>query len=769
MTKEQQPIAVDEAYIIRDNQFWYNDCSFADFVRDKAAIVVNISGLGIRTLEHAERGIDGRLTFSYKIPPVDQRWWKAHRGEAVRLELLSIENERVKPSTFPFHVARETEFYQGYIRFKMSVTNKSSSLIADVVLDFIFDEKLLNIADYGEYPVNNGKIILGNIYGGKSKSIAILFDPLTCTKAADINCHIIYADYEGRMASTFMKPKQISVICPIMKTESDINIGRLKEFIVNLPTKDSRVYEIKSGFNIDKLTSIAREVVEKYDVRHVRNLHTRDGKICEIWYYGNTKVTKDAIIIKISVSTEHSTMELFAATKNAETLTGLLAEIGRDLKNAVESKTSGKGGIINVTIKDSIVQRSNLLDLCDIDGTCDVNIVIEDSVVERTNIATVNEEVKHLHRKKEELGWQRREVEKRIVQETARLKIPKEKEITIKDAKRKRTHSDSSSQKVKSSSHSTQIQNLSPQKNSGKKVLISLLFILLLGGLWMGLGGSENSTTTNSQNMDDLDVFSFKNTVESDEDSTSSSLENAGNEYNTISYDVADFKTYTNSIGMEFVLTPAGEFMMGSPEDEEGRENNEGPVHKVTIENAYYLGKYEITREQWFEVMGDTSSNISKPNYPIVDISWYEIQNFIKKLNEKEETNKYRLPTETEWEYACRANTKTKYYFGDNENKLSGYTELLGGRYQVGRKKPNPWGLYDMHGNVWEWVQDDYHKNYVNAPNNAVAWKSKNSNFRVIRGGASGLLPNQYRSAVRTGEKPGSSYCNLGFRLVMEL
>ncbi|ATU09207.1 hypothetical protein BKM01_02065 [Methanohalophilus portucalensis] len=265
-----------------------------------------------------------------------------------------------------------------------------------------------------------------------------------------------------------------------------------------------------------------------------------------------------------------------------------------------------------------------------------------------------------------------------------------------------------------------------------------------------------------------MDVVSFTNTVESDEDSTSSSLENAGNEHNTISYDVADFKTYTNSIGMEFVLIPAGEFMMGSPEDEEGRENNEGPIHKVTIEKAYYLGKYEITREQWFEVMGDTSSNISKPNYPIVDISWYEVQNFIKKLNEKEETNRYRLPTEAEWEYACRANTKTKYYFGDDENKLSGYTELLGGRYQVGRKKPNPWGLYDMHGNVWEWVQDDYHKNYVNAPNSTIAWKSKNSNFKVIRGGASGLLPNHYRSAVRTGEKSGSNYCNLGFRLVME-
>ena len=175
----------------------------------------------------------------------------------------------------------------------------------------------------------------------------------------------------------------------------------------------------------------------------------------------------------------------------------------------------------------------------------------------------------------------------------------------------------------------------------------------------------------------------------------------------------------TNSIGMEFVKIPEGEFMMGSPSDEGDRDNDEGPVHKVTIEESYYLGKYEVTQEQWREVMGSNPSYFKGDDLPVEKVSWTDAQMFIQKLNEMEGTNIYRLQSEAEWEYACFAGTTTRYYFGDDESRLGDYAWYLdnldGQTHPVGQKKPNPWGLYDMHGNVWEWCQDEYHSNYDGA------------------------------------------------------
>ena len=315
----------------------------------------------------------------------------------------------------PIHIARENEFYQGYIRFKMSVSNESSYVVNDITLDFVFDESLLHIAEHGDYPLKNGKLVLGNIYGGKSKTITILFEPLTCAKAADIRCQVNYADHEGNMAYVFMEPKEISVVCPIMKTDQDINIGRLKDLIENLPSKDSRAYEVQSGFNVQKLVTLAREVVEKHDIWHIRTLQSRDGKTCEVWHYGRTKIKEHDIVMRTSILTEYNTVELFAATQTAEALTGLLAEIGRDLKQTMESKASGQGRVINLSIKDSVVQRSNLLDMCNIDGTCDVNVVIVDSVVQHSGIGTADEETRLLREreKREEAERLRREQEER--------------------------------------------------------------------------------------------------------------------------------------------------------------------------------------------------------------------------------------------------------------------------------------------------------------------------------------------------------------------
>jgi formylglycine-generating enzyme required for sulfatase activity len=225
--------------------------------------------------------------------------------------------------------------------------------------------------------------------------------------------------------------------------------------------------------------------------------------------------------------------------------------------------------------------------------------------------------------------------------------------------------------------------------------------------------------------------------------------------------------TCTNTIGMEFVLIPAGEFEMGSPSDEEGRYSDEGPVHHVNIENPFYMGKYEVTQQQWRAIMGNNPSWFTgDDNLPVEQVSWDDVQEFIKKLNEKEGTTKYRLPSEAEWEYACRAGTTTRYSFGDSKSELGDYAwyaENSGSRspkkgdffvydeddwienrwkgktHSVGQKRPNPWGLYDMHGNVWEWVQDCLHWDYSGAPTDGSAWVvacEYGSAYRVNRGGS---------------------------------
>lgn len=614
-------------------------------------------------------------------------------------------------------IIRETEFYQGYIRFKMSVSNESRYVVNDITLDFIFDEKLLYIAEYDGASVKNGRFVLGNIYGGKAKSITILFEPLSCAKSSDIKCQISYADHEGTMASVFMEPKEIKVICPILKTESDINIGRLKEFINNLPSRDSRMYEVKSGFDVKKLAALAREAVEKHDVRHIRTLHTRDGQTCEIWYYGNTKVTKDAIVLRISLLAEERAMELFAATRSAEALTGLLAEVGSDLKQVVEERASGRGRVVNVHIKDSPVQRSN--------------VATVDEEARQRREEEKREEAERLRREQEE---RRKREEQRKAQEAARLQA---EEAEKKRKAEQEARNPAPSRPAYTPAKSRSLTPEEPQSNR-KPLLVLVLLVLLVGGLWLGIFGSfDNNNVT-----DPVTEVSTQ-----------------------------DLETYTNSIGMEFVLIPAGEFEMGSPSDEEDRGDEEGPVHEVTIEQVYYLGTYEVTQEQWVEVMGDNPSDSNKgDNYPVEDVSWNDVQEFVEKLNEMEGTDKYRLPSEAEWEYACQAGTTTRYSFGDDESDLSeyGWYEGNSGRetHPVGQKLPNPWGLYDMHGNVYEWVQDRYHNDYEGAPTDGSAWESGSSSARVSRGGSWLGNARYCRSTNRDLDDPGNRLDYLGFRLL---
>jgi formylglycine-generating enzyme required for sulfatase activity len=231
-----------------------------------------------------------------------------------------------------------------------------------------------------------------------------------------------------------------------------------------------------------------------------------------------------------------------------------------------------------------------------------------------------------------------------------------------------------------------------------------------------------------------------------------------------VSYPQALIESLPGGIKLEMVILPEGSFTMGS--DEYG---NEQPKHQVTLKK-FAIGKYPVTQEQYQAVMGHNPSKFKdNPKNPVEKVSWNEAQAFCQKLNEKT-GKKYRLPSESEWEYACRAGTQTLYSFGDDEKQLGEYAwykENSGSiTHPVGQKKPNNWGLYDMHGNVWEWCEDCSHKNYENAPDDGSAWNDNCSqtNHRVMRGGSWFLNPWNCRSAYRFFNDYRISY--YGFRVV---
>ena len=234
-------------------------------------------------------------------------------------------------------------------------------------------------------------------------------------------------------------------------------------------------------------------------------------------------------------------------------------------------------------------------------------------------------------------------------------------------------------------------------------------------------------------------------------------------------------QTFTNSIGMEFVLITAGHFWMGAADDDdtayddETDFNDEKPRHEVTISRSFYLGKYPVTQAQWEAVMGENPSYFEGPNRPVDSVSWDDVQSFIAKLNVTEGHERYRLPTEAEWEYACRAGSETKSSFGDDADALGNYAWYGGNSgdktHPVGRKLPNAWGLYDMHGNVGEWVQDWYGDYNAGA---AVDPKGpEKGEYHALRGGFWSCSAEFCRSAGRYRGKPGYRYVLFGFRLAL--
>ncbi|MBL1209004.1 formylglycine-generating enzyme family protein [Geminocystis sp. GBBB08] len=238
-----------------------------------------------------------------------------------------------------------------------------------------------------------------------------------------------------------------------------------------------------------------------------------------------------------------------------------------------------------------------------------------------------------------------------------------------------------------------------------------------------------------------------------------------------------------NNLKLDMVSIPEGKFIMGTPDIEQGRSIDETPEHEVSIAK-FFVSKYPITQSQYLAIMNENPSFFVGENKPVENVSWFSAQNFCAKLSQLT-GKKFRLLSEAEWEYACRANTNTPFYFGRtitpelaNYKASFGYGDGGGGKWrqettEVGIFSANNFGLYDLHGNVWEWCEDHWHENYDQAPKDGSAWLETGENLdedspRVIRGGSWDDTAYYCRAGVRLWTLPQFKGKLIGFRVAFD-
>jgi formylglycine-generating enzyme required for sulfatase activity len=238
-----------------------------------------------------------------------------------------------------------------------------------------------------------------------------------------------------------------------------------------------------------------------------------------------------------------------------------------------------------------------------------------------------------------------------------------------------------------------------------------------------------------------------------------------------------------NGVFLEMVKIPGGRFLMGSPDTEAQRGSSEGPQHYVDVPE-FFMGKYAVTQGQWKAVMGNNPSRfkfwLNGASLPVERVSWYDATKFCQKLSQIT-GKRYSLPSESQWEYACRAGTTTPFYFGEtitsklaNYNGSITYADAPKGKDReettnVGIFPPNAFGLYDMHGNVWEWCADEWHSKYHGAPTDGSVWLDGNKDTSPLRGGSWAFLPTFCRSAIRINcFRRDDHHYIAGFRVVCD-
>ena len=246
-------------------------------------------------------------------------------------------------------------------------------------------------------------------------------------------------------------------------------------------------------------------------------------------------------------------------------------------------------------------------------------------------------------------------------------------------------------------------------------------------------------------------------------------------------------ETFRDSLGSGgegplMAVVPSGSFRMGSPSYEEGRYEREGPVHRVRISRPFAMGVYEVTFADWDACASAGGCGGHRPDdegwgrdsRPVIDVSWEDAQAYVAWLS-RETGYEYRLPSESEWEYAARAGTETARYWGDGIGRNRANCDGCGSRWDdamtapVGSFAPNGWGLHDMLGNVWEWTEDCWNGSYAGAPADGSAWTSGDCGYRVLRGGSWDDRPRNLRSAYRGWNSSGDRSNDIGFRVVRTL
>ncbi|MBE9238686.1 formylglycine-generating enzyme family protein, partial [Anabaena aphanizomenioides LEGE 00250] len=337
-------------------------------------------------------------------------------------------------------------------------------------------------------------------------------------------------------------------------------------------------------------------------------------------------------------------------------------------------------------------------------------------------------------------------------------------------------------------SGSSQNQSSQPSQNQSSQptIITRRNFLvypsLFIGGVTIAVVGQnllfpipKNQTSENQTSSNSLSTFNFEVVTT---DSTGSIINRRNSSARYFTEDLG------NGVTLEMVEIPGGTFLMGSPESEAQRDSDEGPQRQVTVP-SFFMGKYPLTQAQYQAIMGDNPSGFKGDGSttltnqrPVERVSWDDAVNFCERLSQKTGKN-YTLPSEAQWEYACRAGTTTPFYFGEsittdlvNYNGNETYGSAPKGIYRqqttdVGSFPPNAFGLYDMHGNVWEWCLDDWVDNYNNAPTDDSAVTSQ-SVSKILRGGSwRSNFPGNCRSASRASNVPDYSNEYYGFRLVV--
>ncbi|WP_340820530.1 SUMF1/EgtB/PvdO family nonheme iron enzyme [Methanolobus sp. WCC4] len=607
------------------------------------------------------------------------------------------------------------------VRFGIRVINNSPAAILDVEIILGYPESLFKLHD--------GRIQkLGNIPPAKERTAKFVLKPLGCVHQEYIGATVQYNDHTYEKNLLNMRRKEIHCVCPFLRAKSMSKVQFLQLSSAGHSTEAGLNFEgVSSEQVLSFLMQICTNRLYKVEERFV------DGG--KILYLSSESIGEDAyylLTVLIKGNQGQTLVMLRAVSNKAHGLQGFLNETVSELRHLVNTvKSSREIGVIKhekvINIIDSVVQRSNF----SVDGSSG-SAHVQESTVQRSEITSSSAKVN---------------IQDSVVQRTTIIMDSGKKE---EEDERKALGT---------------IRLRSAEEAESKR----------MDEVWSRIEREEQERLHKEQEEQQRRKEQELKARIAENKSKEKVLSREREEQGRMKK--ADF---INSIGIQFIAIPAGEFMMGSNEYDE-----EKPVHKVTIPKPFLLGKYPVTQKEWFAVMGSNPSQFKGDNRPVENISWNDAQEFVKRLNTKEVTNKYRLPSEAEWEYACRAGTNTNYSFGDSESHIGDYAwyEDNSGHktHPVGQKKPNPCNLYDLHGNVWEWVQD----NWLGSYEDSLKHEKKNkliSRFfgknrekddlslpRVRRGGGWINHARNCRSATRYNSDSNNRYGSIGFRLLREM